>query len=744
MNNRQIKAFCAVLAILLFMPRVVLADVSQSEYDRMRDSYDNQINELNRQIRALQDEIADQEVNGKKNLPLAPKIKLQSPTTITFTSIGRRTEDISIKNVGTDLAFNVVTQIELPSGSPFSAKFINNDGYFTSIGASSTQKLRMQIDPDPNATAGTYPLTLNYTYLDEKNVEKKETDTLYIKIERILSASTVSLYDFKTDKENLAAGDVFKLSARLENMSSSVVNDVQVSPDGLKSGEVYLAGSGGSAYFKTMSRNESQTVSFSIKIADKAKYGTYPITFKVSYKDQQNKDQEGAYTYYVTISSGSSGADAAGLRVGAVSYPTKTVSVGEDFTVTLPLINSGKEAAQNIKITANAGGAGAATGGDGGVVPKSADTQVITSLAPGASDSVSFTFAATSAAKSQNYTIGFSIEYETGRVNDDDTKEKETFSQYAGVNVYNPNGGDGKTNVPKIIVSKYSADPVIVSAGKNFDLSITFMNTHADKEIRNIKAYFTAEDTTTSSTGNTSSRGSVFTPVNASNTFYIDKIPPKGEAEEKITFYTVPDADPKNYILKINFDYEDADGNPYQSVEQVGVNVKQTTKFEMGDVNIQEYGSVGQPVPISFEFYNTGKVTLSNLIIKIEGDFDVSNTSSYYSNFEPGKSDSYDMSFTPSSAGDKDGKIVISYQDDSGEQITEFKEFKISVSEAAPEDDMGGMEAPPPPEGFFSRHKKLIFIGGGAFVAAAAVTVFLLVRRARRRKRQRLEEEADL
>ena len=36
--------------------------------------------------------------------------------------------------------------------------------------------------------------------------------------------------------------------------------------------------------------------------------------------------------------------------------------------------------------------------------------------------------------------------------------------------------------------------------------------------------------------------GSVFTPVDSSNTFYIDNIPPKGRVEKKITMFTVPDA----------------------------------------------------------------------------------------------------------------------------------------------------------------------------------------------------------
>ncbi len=56
-------------------------------------------------------------------------------------------------------------------------------------------------------------------------------------------------------------------------------------------------------------------------------------------------------------------------------------------------------------------------------------------------------------------------------------------TQYAGANVSNPEkdneeDGDKKESKPKIIVSDYKCDPVIVMAGENFDLTMTFLNTH--------------------------------------------------------------------------------------------------------------------------------------------------------------------------------------------------------------------------------------------------------------------------
>ena len=82
---------------------------------------------------------------------------------------------------------------------------------------------------------------------------------------------------------------------------------------------------------------------------------------------------------------------------------------------------------------------------------------------------------------------------------------KTTFKQYAGVNISNPDkdkDGEGNTSKPKIIVSNYSCDPLIVMAGQEFDLNLTLMNTHKQKAVKNIKMYLTLAEETSSETQN--------------------------------------------------------------------------------------------------------------------------------------------------------------------------------------------------------------------------------------------------
>lgn len=133
-----------------------------------------------------------------------------------------------------------------------------------------------------------------------------------------------------------------------------------------------------------------------------------------------------------------------------------------------------------------------------------------------------FTFAPTGNASSRNYTIEIKVEYKIG-------SKEYSFTQYAGANVTNPkkdeeDDDDKKESKPKIIVSDYKCDPVIVMAGKNFDLTMTFLNTHYQKTVKNVKMYLTMVEETSSENDKS---GNVFTPVNSSNTFYYDSIAPK-------------------------------------------------------------------------------------------------------------------------------------------------------------------------------------------------------------------------
>ena len=186
-------------------------------------------------------------------------------------------------------------------------------------------------------------------------------------------------------------------------------------------------------------------------------------------------------------------------------------------------------------------------------------------------------------------------------------------------------------------------------AGNEFDLTMTLMNSHKQKSVHNIKMFLTMTEETSSDTEKT---GNIFTPVNSSNTFYFDDIVPKGKVDKALRLYVVPDAQPKTYTLTVNFEYEDQDGNEYTSQELLGINVKQVTQLDIDEYTLPEQIEMGMPVTINFSYYNTGKVTLNNLMIRIEGDVQTDNRNTYIGNLESGSSDYYEATFTATATGE--------------------------------------------------------------------------------------------
>ncbi len=239
--------------------------------------------------------------------------------------------------------------------------------------------------------------------------------------------------------------------------------------------------------------------------------------------------------------------------------------------------------------------------------------------------------------------------------------------------------GDGIISKPKLIIEAYKIEPKLVKAGENFTIKISFLNTHKNKKIENIKIFFTVDEQTEES-------GNVFTPVNGSNTIFIDSIPPKGKVHREITMYTVPDAKPKNYTITANLEYDDNEGQEIIATELIGVPVIQNARLQIGDINVSPEAYTDEPFPVSLEFYNTGKVTLYNLMVKLEGDFATENGNYFVGNLESGGSDFFEGIVIPNKAGALKGNLIFTYEDSAGKTIEDKREFSANVEEEIPMD----------------------------------------------------------
>jgi len=676
-----------------------------------------------------------------------PLIAITEPLLLEIEAGTERNVTFQIQNLSTDAASNVITTANLSGAQGITGVFRDGSNIIPSLGSRAQSTISYRIIVNETVRAGFYTIVFEHV-CKNANGEVVESESK-ISIRVTNSGGDVSLRDIASSVSRVSPGQDFDLTAVIENESSVTIRDVSMTiVSGMSSEGIFLRASTNVVSIPNMIAGRRENVSVGFTASSRAKGGAYPLVLELSYTDGAGERREQEYTFFVSMSSGTTQESAAEVVITSITSPRGSVGVGQEFEMVVTLKNTGLHATQNIRVDA-------ATDAERAVVPRSTSRVLVSQLNPDAERQLTFRFAPTAISASRSYDIGFTVSYDTGLEDASGNSETVVFTQYQGVTVYNPevdNSSDDplRISTPRIIVSDYKSDPLIVQAGKEFDLELSFMNTSSNRTIRNIRVTLSvAEEVTTGS----ERRGSVFTPVGRSSTFFIDAISPRSEVKEHIRFYTLPDAPPRNYIIDVNFEYEDIDNNPFQAKESIGINVKQVTRLDTSEIFMQDFAYAYQPIFMNFELYNTGRVTLSNLMIRIEGNFMSNQSSVFYGSLSPGSMDFYDNMVTPMEPGMQELAIVISYEDDTGEHVEERKIFMLDVIEMSFD---GGIDMwPPMDDGWVwddnigawvpaSRGINIWLLVGIAagIVVIAGVTVLVVVR-AKKKKKNRIIDDSE-
>lgn len=637
---------------------------------------------------------------------------------------------VKVKNLSSYVAKSIVImpQIAVVDGNPLHISLKETSNNLSAISPNAGKDLTFVVDVDKSATAKTYAVDVRFNFYNTDGVNYETKSTIYFKVKGVTTENNIFFEGFNVEPDTLEVGGTGKIGVTVKNRGPLSMYGVEIFLDGL---DPTLISAKGVSSKKVSSIMAGTKESFTFDIASNSAMasGNYPVTFKVTCKDENGTAYAYEQKYYVVVGGSSSGKKS-DLVIKNLVEPSGVYGVNQNFEIKFDVANNGTAEAKNVRVTAKEYGEGA------NIVPKTSSVISLDKLATGASKPMSFTFAATGSASTRNYTVELKVEYEQNG-------KAVSFTQYAGANVSNPekekeDDKDKKESKPKIIISQYSSDPIIVMAGQEFDLTMTFLNTHAEKAVKNVKMYLTMSEETSSESTKT---GNIFTPVDSSNTFYFDSIPAKGTVEKKLRLYVVPDAQPKTYTIKVNFEYEDDSKTEYTSTELLGVNVKQSTKVETSEIVIPETSELYMPISVYFDIFNTGKVALSNLKVTLEGDIDTASKSTYIGNCASGESGYYEGSFSVINEGENNLKLTISYDDASGEKVEEVHEYTITGTPPVPmEENMEG-EDPSAQEGTGLGIGKIAAIVCGVVILIAIVVVIFKKKKA---KKEAKFIEADL
>lgn len=418
-------------------------------------------------------------------------------------------------------------------------------------------------------------------------------------------------------------------------------------------------------------------------------------------------------------------------------------SVGNQVTVTLSVINLGKEDVTDVVITP-------VISNDPKVWPfvisDSSDVRMIARI-PKAADvetagalkqDVSWVFTVASDAYTGDYPLQFKAQYyRNGNV------EEATLTTYASITGRSSNGPlisteseDSATSTPRIIVTGFSTDPEVVYAGDTFNLTITVQNTSSSTAVSNIQFDLTADVTG----DDNKTTYAAFLPTSGSATIYVPNIAPGETADISIEMSAKSDLAQKPYVVEVKAAYEDNKHNPYTATTNVSVPVSQAARVDTGDAEVlPESIGVGETSNVCFGIYNMGKTTLYNVQVAFNDEC-VTGGNAFIGKIESGATGNVDVMVTGAMGNEGTVTATISYEDDAGNVTTFEKEVNLYIYEMEYDDTIYD-------DSFYYEEEESSGIPGFVIpvvivvvIIAVIVVIVIICKKNKKKKLQRLLE----
>lgn len=430
------------------------------------------------------------------------------------------------------------------------------------------------------------------------------------------------------------------------------------------------------------------------------------------------------------------------IMVGG-NWVTPVANAGQQVNVVLPVVNMGRTRVKNVVVTP-------AISEDAAKWPFEIETsnysQTIDRL-PGTDDGgtdmerrreLTWTLRTRKDAPSGYMPISFNVTFE----NDDKSLSNVTLTSYVKVVGTTGISADGKSSTPRVIVTGFSTNPETVHAGDTFTLTLHMQNTSKATAVKNMVFDIQAASESTDTTYVAAS----FLPTAGSSTVFVDKIAVGANKDISIELEARSDLAQKPYVINVKMNYEDESVNAYENTASVSIPVRQEARIDTSSIEVTPQSiEVGGEANVSFSLYNIGKTKLYNASVKFQAD-SVTGGDTYLGNVDPGATGSVDAYLSGAAATTDDGKvkILITFEDESGEKTTVEKEMELYVTEMMNSDDGmtddGMMDDGSQSQGGF----KIWYVLVPLVLILAAVVAVIVIRKKKAKKAAALLDAEDL
>ncbi len=317
----------------------------------------------------------------------------------------------------------------------------------------------------PLAKSKVYGLNLKFEYKNTSEDKYTKDVVLYVKISNAEIEPILGISEYKFSQSKLVAGEDGKqaVAIRIKNSGTLEARDVRAQLTGFTADGIHIDNDVDTKAINKIDGGEEELVYFTIKPAESAGSGQYPLELKLTYNDEAGTDYSKTANVYVPVEGKDS--EAIEMEVTDMVYP-ENVTAGETFDVSFKLTNLSEIDAKYVELEMEY---------PAGFVPKKSPKKYIKDFESGAEIEHTFKMMAKEDVETNHYDMYINVSY---KAEGDD--EEESIKEYVGVGV------DGSSGLgrPKILVDDYTFEGDTVMAGEVFDLNLRFFNTSSDDIVK--------------------------------------------------------------------------------------------------------------------------------------------------------------------------------------------------------------------------------------------------------------------
>ncbi|MBP3284196.1 MAG: hypothetical protein J6M02_01710 [Clostridia bacterium] len=511
------------------------------------------------------------------------------------------------------------------------------------------------------------------------------------------------IFKNQTEITKVKAGDSFELTLTVQNAGDEAARDIYIT-QASKDAPIYWETAVDTYTIYRMSAGFSKEIKLELRVKETADNGIYALPFNIKYANYYGNEYTTEQTVYFEVVEELAKPL---LIVRNIDTNPAIVTADSENTLSFELYNRGELVARRVKMTLKG------LSKDGFMVKDAIDTKYFDYIDAGKGKNIKFDLLVSENIPKGTNELSVELEYF------DQDNKSYTDSKSIYINKVQGKEGDSGKGTPKLIISSYDANPNSVVAGNAVEFTFTVKNTHASKKITNMKATINPDEAT-------------FVIEGGSNSFYVPELAAQEEYTKTIRLRTKQDTLSRAYPVVIAFDYEDAEGTAFTASETINLAVVEKSKLSINNVSGPYELYQGNSGYVSFEYYNMGKATISNLNVTVEGDYTAKNESTYIGNVDAGKGSFSEVEVVANVPGEAKGKLIFSFEDSSGNVIKTEKEFSGYVYEDMPMnnfDDSNMPEMPmvePEEEGM--AWWQLLLIGLGSCLVTLIIVRFITIK----------------